>query len=252
MDSKARFSNRVANYAKYRPGYPHGVLEYLSRAVGLSRGSAVADVGSGTGILTSLLLDAAKIVYAVEPNPEMRLAAEALLKNRNNFVSVDGSAEDTHLAAKSVDLVTVAQAFHWFDRQKTKAEFVRVLKSGGKVVLIWNNRETVGDAFSEQYEELLRAHAIDYNEVNHMKMGDEDFKNVFRNGKYESAAFENRQPEMDFDMLLGRVLSASYVPLPGEGNYDDFVERLKRIFEKTSRNGRVVPRYTTVLYWGEI
>jgi SAM-dependent methyltransferase len=252
VDSKTRFSNRVANYAKYRPGYPPEVLEYLSRVVGLGRESAVADIGSGTGILTSLLLDVARLVYAVEPNTEMRLAAEGLLKKRKNFVSVDGSAEDTRLTVNSVDLVTVAQAFHWFDRQKTKTEFGRILKHRGRVALMWNNRETKGNEFSEQYEELLRTHAIDYNEVNHTKLGDEDFKKFFRDGKYESAVFENRQPEMDFDTLLGRVLSASYVPLPGQDNYEDFVERLRRIFDRTNRNGSVVLRYMTVVYCGEI
>src|ERR1019366_5901844 len=138
-NSTTRFSSRVENYIKYRPGYPQAIVDLLSARCGLTSASVIADVGSGTGILTELMLRNGNKVFAVEPNRDMREAAERLLSQHPNFISVEGTAEVTRLNDASVDLIVAGQSFHWFDRVKTRQEFLRVLKPGGWVALIWND-----------------------------------------------------------------------------------------------------------------
>jgi len=166
IDSTKRFSSRVENYIKYRPDYPPDILELLKGMCGLSGDSVIADIGSGTGILTELFLRNGNEVFGVEPNREMREAAERLLGKYPNFKSISGRAESTTLKVGSVDFITASQAFHWFDRKKARREFLRIIKPGGWTVLIWNERELVSP-FARAYEHLLRTYATDYEEVNH-------------------------------------------------------------------------------------
>lgn len=127
-DPTRRFSDRVENYVRYRPGYPRALLECLAREHGLDPAHAVADIGSGTGILSELLLRNGNAVFGVEPNAEMRAAAERLLRGQAKFHSVDGRAEATTLPTASVDWITAAQAFHWFDVSAARREFRRILR----------------------------------------------------------------------------------------------------------------------------
>ncbi len=166
-DATQRFSSRVSNYVRYRPGYPSAVLELLKHDCRLTPSAVIADVASGTGIFTRLLLENGNRVFAVEPNPEMRQAAEELLAGFPKFTSVSGSAEATTLAEHGVDFVTAAQAAHWFDREKARREFVRILKPGGWAVLLWNERLTDTTPFLRDYEKLLLTFATDYQEVRH-------------------------------------------------------------------------------------
>ena len=140
IDPKKRFSSRVENYIKYRPNYPSKIIDFFIDNKLLSKKSVVADIGSGTGILSELFLKNGNKVYGVEPNNEMRKAAEIFLQKYPNFISIDGSAEETRLQEESVDLITAGQAFHWFNTKEAKKEFKRILKSDGSVTLIWNNR----------------------------------------------------------------------------------------------------------------
>src|SRR5262249_24618794 len=139
-DVTQRFSSRVENYIKYRPGYPKDVIETLQSECGLIPDSIIADVGSGTGILTEMFLRNGNVVYGIEPNREMREAAARLLKDYPRFRSLSAQAEETTLDDASVDFITAGQAFHWFDRKKTRVEFARILKPRGRVSLIWNER----------------------------------------------------------------------------------------------------------------
>ena len=164
-DPTKRFSNRVDNYVKFRPGYPPEVLDHLAAACGLTAGSVVADIGSGTGIFTKLLLDKGYHVYAVEPNKPMRDAAIDLLFNYENFTPKGGSAEAIALPAESIDMIVCAQSFHWFNNEDTRLEFKRILKPGAKAALIWNNRLTGADGFSIAYDKLLKDGSVDYNKV---------------------------------------------------------------------------------------
>src|SRR4051812_35209407 len=117
-DTVERFSNRVANYVKYRPGYPPEILEIFRDEMNLTGDSVVADIGSGTGISARVFLENGNPVFGVEPNAAMRAAAKEFLKSFPQFESVEGTAEATNLPDRSVDLVIAAQAFHWFDHEK--------------------------------------------------------------------------------------------------------------------------------------
>jgi ubiquinone/menaquinone biosynthesis C-methylase UbiE len=185
IDPTKRFSSRVENYIKYRPGYPAAILDLLKEQCGLTRASVIADVGSGTGILTELLLKNCSPVFGVEPNRDMREAAERLLGKHSNFTSISGTAECTTLKDQSVDVITAGQAFHWFDREKTRHEFLRILKPGGWVVLIWNDRNTTARPFFKAYEELLMTYATDYAAVNHKQIDPEMISAFFGAAKFK-------------------------------------------------------------------
>ena len=168
-DPTQRFSDRVENYVKYRPGYPSAALDYIQETAGLANGSIIADIGSGTGLSAQPFLDRGLTVFGIEPNREMRLAAERFLASYPQFKSIDGTAESTTMRAGSVDAVVAGQAFHWFDPRKANAEFRRISRPGGKVVLMWNCRRTAGSPFLEAYEKLLLEFATDYTQVRHEK-----------------------------------------------------------------------------------
>jgi ubiquinone/menaquinone biosynthesis C-methylase UbiE len=246
----SRFSSRAESYAKYRPGYPAGVLDILESKCGLTRESVVADVGSGTGILAEILLEHGNPVFGVEPNEAMRVVAEDMLKSYKQFVSVDGSAEATTLGDASVDFITAAQAFHWFDREKTKLEFRRILKPEGWVVLLWNERRLDSTPFLSAYEDLLLRYGTDYHEVRHENVAGK----IAEFFAPESFKLENLDNVQYFDLkaLQGRVKSASYTPEPGDPNYDAMASELKKIFYAHSKEGTVTFEYDTRVYYGHL
>jgi ubiquinone/menaquinone biosynthesis C-methylase UbiE len=250
-DSTVRFSNRVANYAKYRPGYPDKVLDYLQHKCHLTQESVIADVGSGTGIFTKLLLDKGYSVYAVEPNDAMRHEAERQLKALDGFHSVSGTAENTTLSDKSTNLIVCAQAFHWFNNAETKAEFKRILTSYGHVALIWNNRCVEADDFAIAYELLLKQQTGDYERVNHQNLTEADFVAFYHDGKYKLAKFSNYQV-FNFEQLAGRAFSSSYVPAVDAPEGHLFNIQLKVIFDQYQTNGTVMLRYDTEVYLGRL
>ncbi|HEX8686675.1 MAG TPA: class I SAM-dependent methyltransferase, partial [Pyrinomonadaceae bacterium] len=192
-DPTTRFSSRVADYVKYRPGYPAEVLRLLEAECGLTAESVVADVGSGTGLLSELFLKNGNRVYGVEPNAEMREAGERLLAAYANFVSVDGRAEATTLEDGSVDFVTAGQAFHWFDPAGARREFARILRPGGWVVLAWNDRRTAGTPFLEGYERLLLEYGTDYREVSVKYMEESSLSTLFGAARMRTGDFVNEQ-----------------------------------------------------------
>jgi len=245
------FSDRVENYVKYRPGYPMEFIDYLYTDFGFSKDTIVADIGSGTGILTRLLLDRGSRMVGVEPNKEMRKAAETLLEAYPKFVSMDGTAETTGLASNSVDYIICAQAFHWFDKEACKKEFERILKPRGRVILVWNSRKVQECGFSAEYEALLRTYTNDYSKVNHKLISDAEFKVFFKNGSFSKVIFNNEQI-FDFEGLKGRLLSSSYAPMPGEQNYETLMVELKKLFEKYEVHGKVSFEYETEVYIGEV
>ena len=251
-DSKNRFSSRVENYVKYRPGYPPGVVETLRSACGLNKNSVVADIGSGTGLLARVFLAAGCQVIGVEPNAEMRAAGERLLADYPRFTSRDGSAEATGLEEGSVDFAAAGQAFHWFDPNKARMEFRRILKPQGWAVLVWNQRLTEGSPFLHAYEALLQSYATDYNQVNHRNVEESsDTIPAFFGGPYHTARFDNAQ-FFDFDGVRGRLLSSSYAPEPGHPNHAPMLAELRRIFDRYQEDGLVTFAYETHLYYGRI
>ncbi|HET7451688.1 MAG TPA: class I SAM-dependent methyltransferase [Thermoanaerobaculia bacterium] len=250
-DPRGRFSGRVDAYVRSRPGYPPGLIPLLEREAGLDRSQTVADVGSGTGILTRLFLEFGNEVYAVEPNAKMRAAAEAAFEGVPFFRSVDGSAEDTTLPSESVDLVAAGQAFHWFAGEAARAEFARILRPPRTVALIWNDRRTEGSAFSRGYEALLRRHGTDYGAVDHKNLGPDVFEAFFRPGPWNRFAIPNRQT-FDAEGLRARLLSSSYTPPPGDPRHPPMLDALGRLFAETSENGLVTMEYDTTVYVGTV
>lgn len=251
MNSKERFSNRVDSYVKYRPSYPQEAIDYLYDIVGLQLNSEVADIGAGTGIFSKLLLERGSHVTAVEPNQAMREAAEKELAGEPHYRVVSGSAEVTGLPDQSVDFIVCAQAFHWFDRVASRAEFHRILKPGGKVVLIWNSRLTQGTPFREAYDRLLHTFGTDYLVVSQKNITPEDLASFFKSGEMQEARFTNQQA-FDFESLRGRLLSSSYSPVPGDPSYEPMVNELREVFERNQQDGQVFFDYETEVYWGEV
>jgi len=235
---------------KYRPGYPPSILEHLRGRAGLTRASIVADVGSGTGFSSVPFLENGNVVFGVEPNADMRQAAERLLARYPGFRSIDGTAEATTLADRSVDLVVAGQAFHWFDPPRAAAEFRRVLRPAGKVVLMWNTRKIGGSPFLEDYERLLMEFGTDYARVRHDRV-DEGRFDAFFAGRPERATFPNAQ-SLDYEGLEGRLLSSSYTPAAGDPRRGPMLAQLRRMFERHKVAGRVSIEYDTEVYLGSV
>jgi len=250
MRPTERFSGCADNYARYRPGYPRGALELLERRCGLGPAALVADVGSGTGILTELLLSSGAHVIAVEPNDAMRAAAEAQLANHPRFRSVSGTAEATTLASKSIDIWVAGQAFHWFDGPATRREALRVIKKGGWGALLWNERPLDPGAFLGDYETLLRRHAPEYTAIK-ARRAEETSMREFFGGAMERATFPNEQ-RLDFAGLQGRLLSSSYAPQPGEPEYEPMMAGLREVFRRHERDGHIVFPYLTLVYFAQL
>lgn len=246
-----RFSNRVENYIKYRPGYPPALLDLLTAKCGFAPSATVADVGSGTGILTRMLLGAGGRVFGVEPNREMREAGERLLAGQPNFTSVDGTAEATTLPEDSLDIITAGQAFHWFDRPKARREFQRILRPGGWVVLVWNDRNITDRPFFRAYEELLLAYGTDYALVNHKNVDEKLLGEFFGPAGYGEASYPNDQT-FDFMGLQGRLLSSSYAPETNDPRHGPMLAALQNLFAAYQTNGTVTFDYDTTIYYGHL
>jgi SAM-dependent methyltransferase len=250
LDSRERFSERVEDYVRFRPGYPPELVSALLQDLGDPWSLHAADIGSGTGIFTRLLLERGVAVIAVEPNAGMRRAAEDALQSCEKFTSIAGSAEDSGLADASLDLLTAAQAFHWFRNSRAHAEFARILRPGGRLALIWNRRR-VAEPFQRAYEALLREFAPEYTEVNHLALGDDEIGAFFEPGKMTLSTFDNRQ-QLDFQSLLGRLRSSSYCPAEKSGAYRELKSALEKLFARHAVDGRVRFVYDSHLYRGPV
>ena len=250
IDPAARFSSRVENYVKYRPNYPKAVVDILKSECGLTSNSVIADVGSGTGILSELFLMNGNKVFGIEPNAAMRMAAEQQLKEFANFLSIAAAAEATTLDSHCVDFITAGQAFHWFERRKAKTEFARILKSGGWVVLIWNERLLDSTPFLRAYEDLLLQYGTDYDKVRHENVALE-LTEFFAPETFKYKSLPNLQ-QFDFESLKGRVGSASYTPEPGHPDFEPMLSKLLEIFSMHESGGIVSFEYETRIYYGHL
>jgi len=254
-----KFDGKGENYSKYRPSYPKEFIDYINSIDGLDENSIIADIGSGTGILSKQLLDIGKCVITVEPNADMRGIAESILGDYKNFTSINATAENTTLSDHSVDLITVAQAFHWFDRDKFKEECKRILKPDGKVVLVWNTRVPANESM-EDYERIIRKYCPDFEGFSGRKCsslykeagleGENDFEIFFDNG-YEEKSFQNDLIN-SLERFIGGALSASYAPNENDENYTAFVTDLKTCFNKHAVNESMLMPFVTRSYLGKV
>ncbi len=245
IDPKKRFSSRVENYIKYRPSYPLKIIDFLKEKRILAEDTVIADIGSGTGILTKFFLDNGNPVYGIEPNKDMREAAEKHLQVYTRFSSLEGSAESTGLEENCIDFITAGQSFHWFDVVEAKKEFKRILKPNGNVALIWNNRGKAGTDFNSSYENFILKFGTDYKEI---KKNDGNVDLFFN---YQKETFYNFQ-ELDFTSFKGRVLSSSYIPLADNPIFPKMILELENLFNKHQRNGIIRIEYDTEVYIGKL
>ncbi len=246
-----RFSDRVADYVRYRPDYPAALLAWLQGELGVAPAWRVADIGAGTGISSKMLLDAGHAVTAIEPNAAMRGAMQAWLGGNPRFQALDGRADATGLPDGSVDLVTAAQAFHWFDPVAARAEFRRILRPHGLAAIWWNSRRLTGTAFLEGYEALLRRYGTDYASVAERYADDATMLAWFGDGLRGSARFEYSQ-QLDFDGLRGRLLSSSYAPRAGHPQHQPMLDALRQLFDRCQRGGSISFDYDTRIFAGEL
>ena len=250
MESVERFSNRVADYVKYRPTYPPEMLRLFRDEMNLQTASIVADIGAGTGISAKIFLENGNPVIAVEPNELMREAAREFLKDFPQSTFIDGTSEATKLKNDSVDFVVAAQAFHWFKQDETRREFKRILKDKGYVALIWNERQLDSTAFLRDYERLLSEYGTDYEATRHDNITAEKLRDFFQID-FKRAAFQHQQT-VDFDGLKGRMLSSSYIPAPENPRFPAMLKNLETLFAEHAENGKIDIIYDTKIFYGQI
>jgi SAM-dependent methyltransferase len=251
-EPKARFSDRVEDYVRYRPGYPVEVVRTLERELGIvPRKTRIVDLGSGTGISAQLFLNEGYDVTGVEPNAAMRSAGESRLASWPRFRSIEGSAEATTLPDECADLVVAAQAFHWFNVSLARYEMLRILDRTGAVALMWNDRQVETKPFLRGYDEAVRKWSIDYAEVNHQNLSEADVTSFFGPAGCKIRTFAQYQ-DFDWEGLLGRALSSSYVPLRGQPGHDELVAALRSLFDDHAEGGKIRFEYDTKLYFGAL
>jgi SAM-dependent methyltransferase len=248
-DPKQRFSDRVADYVRYRPSYPSALLDLLRAECSLRPGHVIADIGSGTGFLSELFLKNGNRVYGIEPNEAMRRAGEEYLASYDGFSSIEGSAEATTLDDSSIDFVTAGQSFHWFEPDSARREFVRILKSGGWMVIAWNDRRMDEAPFTRAYENLLERFGIDYKQVK------DSYPEADRITYFLSTFSQRDLPNFqifDWDSLRGRLRSSSFTPTEGHANYAPMMDELRKLFDAWQQDGQVRMDYFTRIYFGHL
>jgi len=252
--STRRFSNRAEYYVRARPRYPAALLHFFQTELNLSPAQTIADIGSGTGFLTELFIGNGNPIHAVEPNLEMRSAAETHLARRPNFHSVDAVAEATTLPPASVDFVIAGQAFHWFDPPAARKEFLRILKPAGIVALIWNQRSLQDSPFAQAYERLTQDFQVDLVVAKFRSTTATDqstLKSFFSPAGYQQRTFDNPQP-LDHQGLIDRICSSSYMPLPSDPRYADMIQIASSIFDAHQHNGLVTMPHDTHVFFGRL
>jgi SAM-dependent methyltransferase len=249
-ESFLRFHDRAADYARGRPTYPAALVEHLLQRLALGAGAEVADVGSGTGLFTQCLLERGLRVAAVEPSDDMRRLAEGLLGGYRGFSSVKGTARATGLPAASVDAIFCAQAFHWFNERPTLGEWRRILRPGGRAALIWNYQDET-NGFVSDYLDVVRASGPDARKTLLASWNAHLDNVLFRRGAAETVTFPHSH-ELDFDGLLRRTSSTSYLPKQGDPQFAHLAARLREIFDRHQSGGTITFAYRTVAIFGPL
>jgi SAM-dependent methyltransferase len=246
-----RFTDRVESYRLHRPGYPHAIVDLLARECGLTGASTIADIAAGTGLLSEIFLEHGYSVNAVEPNAPMRAVCESLQPRFPHLHCFDGTAEATGLPDQSTDLITAAQAMHWFDLPRTRAEFARILRPHGWRAVIYNERRIGGDAFHEGYEQILRNYGTDYLQVQRQHLSAESIDAFFLPREAHHALFPNEQ-HLTLEALEGRIRSSSYMPQPGDPGFEEMRIAIEKLHTKHQSNNTVTLRYDCTITYGHL
>ena len=250
MDNTKRFDGRAKDYTEGRPGYAPELIDCLYREYGFSENSVIADIGSGTGKFAYFLLQRGSKVFCVEPNDDMRHMAEKELSAYPNYYSVKGDAENTALGNESVDIVTAAQAFHWFDVQKFKRECSRILRDNGRVVLLWNVRNMTDRVNKELYDIFTRYCPSFKGFSGGVKKDDSRIREFF-DDRYVRVEFDNPL-FLDREKFIGRCLSGSYSLLKGDNGFAEYIGEINVLFDRLAVDGIVRIGNSSVAYIGSI
>ena len=246
-----RFSGRVEAYRRFRSPYPREIIALLEKRCKLTRESIVADVGAGTGMLAELFLENGNRVFGVEPNPDMRAACEELVARYPRLTCVDGTAEDTRLAAHSVDFVGVGRALHWFDQEKCRPEFVRILREGGWVVLASQGPHTRTEPVIRGFQTILKEHGLDYARMRKRYDIESAARDFFAGGELHEALFPSTEV-MTYEELEGFTLSLSVTPQPGHPGFPPMQHALEEYFARHASDGKIRMPMTCKIHFGRL
>lgn len=245
-NNTSKFSHKADDYLKYRPTYPNEIIDLLIDKINLSSSSIIADIGSGTGISSELFIANGNTVFGVEPNFEMRKSADKIFQNVNRFISIDGTSEKTLLEPNSIDLIFCGQAFHWFDKIKSKEEFNRILKRNGHIVLAWNIIDETS-SIGYEYQKILKQNIKGYSELQDIKIAEPEIKEFFSPKQLNKESLRNTQ-KFDLSSFIGRTRSSSLVPNEGE-IYQNIVREMEKLFHDNVENSFINFEYQTNIYW---
>ena len=246
-----RFTDRVDDYRQYRPRYPATIVDLLARECGLSRETTIADIAAGTGLLAEIFLAHGNPVIAVEPNARMREACAALEVLYPRLRCAEGTAEVTNLLEHTADMVTVGQAMHWFDLGPTRTEFMRILRPGGWCVVVYNHRHMDGDEFHAGYERILKEFGPDYQMIESKHLHEEKLVDFFSPAQMYQAILPNAQ-KLNLDGLLGRILSSSYMPQPGQARHSEMLQESEALFARCQQNDHVRLQYDCAVSYAQL
>lgn len=248
--NETKFTGKGAVYASSRPTYPLSLFDALTERGVLRPSFTAADIGAGTGIFTNALSGCVEKVYAVEPNADMMNAAQKAGEKRN-IVFLNGNAEHTGLPDGSVDVITAAQAFHWFDVEMFAAECKRIFRPDADhfVVLVWNDRDVNSEVIKANFEANRRfcpsfKGASDGADV-------DGIVSRFFGGKFDLLTIDNGFL-YDEKAFLSRSLSSSYAPKTENESFEPYTAALREVFRKYAVDGKVLYRYITRCYIGKL
>jgi len=247
-DSTEIFSDRVQNYLAYRPSYSPVILDVLRAECLFNGESVIADIGSGTGLLSELFLNNGNFVFGIEPNLEMRNACENRLKAFSRFVSLAGRAEGTTLEDDSVDFVIAGQAFHWFNLEQTKQEFMRILKPKGWVIVVYNVART-----DTPFQLACQQFRVTYLEEKGSETEETDiYSPFFGKGNFTEKRLEGVRQKFDMTGFAGRVLSSANAPEETTHRYTQMMDAIGTIFEQYQQDEKVEISYATEVVFGRL
>lgn len=246
-----RFSGRVEAYRRFRSRYPREIIPLLEERCALTRESVIADIGAGTGMLAELFLENGNRVLAVEPNPDMRAACEELVPRFPLLTCIDETAEETRLPDHSVDFVGVGRALHWFDQEKCRPEFIRILRERGWVVLASQGPHTRSEAVIREFQTIIREHGLDYARMQHRYDLDSAARRLFAGGEFHDAEFASPE-EMTYEELEGFMLSLSVTPQPGHPGFPAMQHALREYFARHESGGKIRIPMTCKVHYGHL
>lgn len=249
-DSTTRFTTKAEVYAKARPRYPQAVVTFLESENILHPGNTVVDLGSGTGLSALPFLETGYTVIGVEPNDSMRAEGVHFLAQYPRFRTVQGSSVATSLPDRTAEVVIAAQAFHWFDLEKTRAEMQRLLQPPGWFVAMWNHRNVQASAFQQQYDTILRRYCPDYHILADLYGSPTRAATFFSQG-YRQVTLPNPQ-QLNWELFQARIESSSYIPKPDHPDFAPFMAEMKQLFDQHAREGLVQFDLEVWLQWGKL